>query len=457
MDIKQSRPVLTVSQLNKQARLTIEERFQLIWVTGELSNFARPRSGHWYFTLKDTGAQVRCAMFANSNRRVQMQPADGQQVLVRGRVSLYEGRGDFQIIADQMEPAGEGVLRQAFDALKIKLADEGLFDQDRKQSIPDLPKHIAVVTSPTGAALQDVLAVWQRRFPTLKVTVIPTAVQGPEAESQVLNALNAASKLAPDAILLTRGGGSLEDLWTFNLESVARAVASIQTPIVSAIGHEIDIAITDFVADLRAPTPSVAAELMVPDGQEMLQNIDGEFRHLNVLMASQLREHQLTLDKLNLRLVSPESYLQQAWMRLDDNASRLQRSAGQTLAGANNQLDNLGARLSNQSPSFALATAKEKLQRLKNGLDSGINRHLQSQTNSVAIMARMLDGMSPLHTLGRGYAFIRDDTYALVTKTEYAKVGDSVTAQLQDGIIAATVTGITKQTNPLSQTDTDNV
>ena len=457
MDIKQSRPVLTVSQLNKQARLTIEERFQLIWVTGELSNFARPRSGHWYFTLKDTGAQVRCAMFANSNRRVQMQPADGQQVLVRGRVSLYEGRGDFQIIADQMEPAGEGVLRQAFDALKIKLADEGLFDRDRKQSIPDLPKHIAVVTSPTGAALQDVLAVWQRRFPTLKVTVIPTAVQGPEAESQVLNALNAASRLAPDAILLTRGGGSLEDLWTFNLESVARAVASIQIPIVSAIGHEIDIAITDFVADLRAPTPSVAAELMVPDGQEMLQNIDGEFRHLNVLMASQLREHQLTLDKLNLRLVSPESYLQQAWMRLDDIASRLKRSAGQTLAGANNQLDNLGARLSNQSPSFALATAKEKLQRLKNGLDSGINRHLQSQTNSVAIMARMLDGMSPLHTLGRGYAFIRDDANALVTKTEYAKVGDSVTAQLQDGTIAATVTGITKQTNPLSQTDTDNV
>ncbi len=227
---------------------------------------------------KIRGAQVRCAMFANSNRRVQMQPADGQQVLVRGRVSLYEGRGDFQIIADQMEPAGEGVLRQAFDALKIKLADEGLFDRDRKQSIPDLPKHIAVVTSPTGAALQDVLAVWQRRFPILKVTVIPTAVQGPEAESQVLNALNAASKLAPDAILLTRGGGSLEDLWTFNLESVARAVASIQIPIVSAIGHEIDIAITDFVADLRAPTPSVAAELMVPDGQEMLQNIDGEFR-----------------------------------------------------------------------------------------------------------------------------------------------------------------------------------
>ena len=354
MDINQNRPVLTVSQLNKQARLTIEERFQMVWVTGELSNFARPRSGHWYFTLKDSGAQVRCAMFANSNRRVQMQPTDGQQVLIRGRVSLYEGRGDFQIIADQMEPAGEGVLRQAFDALKVKLADEGLFDRERKRPLPDIPKHIAVVTSPTGAALQDVLAVWQRRFPTLQVTVIPTAVQGPEAEAQVLRALNAASKLAVDAILLTRGGGSLEDLWTFNLESVARAVAALQIPIVSAIGHEIDIAITDFVADLRAPTPSVAAELMVPDGQEMLQNIDGEFRHLTVLMEGQLRERQLQLDKLNLRLVSPESYLQQAWMRLDDLSNRIARSAGQTFEGTASRYNNLYKRLINQSPSFAL-------------------------------------------------------------------------------------------------------
>ena len=445
MDNTQSRPVLTVSQLNKQARLTIEERFQMVWVTGELSNFARPRSGHWYFTLKDTGAQVRCAMFANSNRRVQMQPTDGQQVLIRGRVSLYEGRGDFQIIADQMEPAGEGVLRQAFDALKLKLADEGLFDRERKRPIPDIPKHIAVITSPTGAALQDVLAVWQRRFPTLQVTVIPTAVQGPEAEAQVLWALKAASKLPVDAILLTRGGGSLEDLWTFNLESVARAVAASKIPIVSAIGHEIDIAITDFVADLRAPTPSVAAELMVPDGEEMLQNIDGEFRHLTVLMEGQLREHQLQLDKLNLRLVNPESYLQQAWMRLDDSANRIQRSAERTLAGTSNQYDNLYKRLLSQSPSFALSRAREKLQRVETSLEDGVNRQLQSQASAIAMLARMLDGMSPLHTLGRGYAFLRDDSGSLVTHTERALVGTTMTAQLQDGTISATVKEVTKQ------------
>ena len=445
MDNTQSRPVLTVSQLNKQARLTIEERFQMVWVTGELSNFARPRSGHWYFTLKDTGAQVRCAMFANSNRRVQMQPTDGQQVLIRGRVSLYEGRGDFQIIADQMEPAGEGVLRQAFDALKLKLADEGLFDRERKRPIPDIPKHIAVITSPTGAALQDVLAVWQRRFPTLQVTVIPTAVQGPEAEAQVLWALKAASKLPVDAILLTRGGGSLEDLWTFNLESVARAVAASKIPIVSAIGHEIDIAITDFVADLRAPTPSVAAELMVPDGEEMLQNIDGEFRHLTVLMEGQLREHQLQLDKLNLRLVNPESYLQQAWMRLDDSANRIQRSAERTLAGTSNQYDNLYKRLLSQSPSFALSRAREKLQRVETSLEDGVNRQLQSQASAIAMLARMLDGMSPLHTLGRGYAFLRDDSGSLVTHPEHALVGTTMTAQLQDGTISATVKEVTKQ------------
>ena len=450
MDINQNRPVLTVSALNKQARLTIEERFQMVWVTGELSNFARPRSGHWYFTLKDSGAQVRCAMFANSNRRVQMQPTDGQQVLIRGRVSLYEGRGDFQIIADQMEPAGEGVLRQAFDALKVKLADEGLFARERKRPIPEIPKHIAVVTSPTGAALQDVLAVWQRRFPTLQVTVIPTAVQGPEAEAQVLRALNAASKLTVDAILLTRGGGSLEDLWTFNLESVARAVAASQTPIVSAIGHEIDIAITDFVADLRAPTPSVAAELMVPDGQEMLQNIDGEFRHLSVLMEGQLRERQLQLDKLNLRLVSPESYLQQAWMRLDDLSNRIARSAEQTLAATANQYGNLHKRFINQSPSFALTRAKEKLHRLEASLEDGMNRHLQSQNRSIAMLARMLDGMSPLHTLGRGYAFLRDDSGTLITHTKHAAVGDAMTAQLQDGTISATITEVTKNDSPFS-------
>jgi exodeoxyribonuclease VII large subunit len=275
-------------------------------------------------------------------------------------------------------------------------------------------------------------------------------VQGPEAEAQVLRALNAASKLTVDAILLTRGGGSLEDLWTFNLESVARAVAASQTPIVSAIGHEIDIAITDFVADLRAPTPSVAAELMVPDGQEMLQNIDGEFRHLSVLMEGQLRERQLQLDKLNLRLVSPESYLQQAWMRLDDLSNRIARSAEQTLAATANRYGNLHKRLINQSPSFALTRAKEKLNRLEASLEDGMNRHLQSQNRSIAMLARMLDGMSPLHTLGRGYAFLRDDSGTLITHTKHAAVGDAMTAQLQDGTISATITEVTKNDSPFS-------
>ncbi len=271
----QERQVLSVTDLNRQARMTIEQRFNQIWVSGELSSFARPSSGHWYFTLKDAKAQVRCAMFANANRRARLQPANGQQVLLRGRVSLYEGRGEFQIIVEHMEPAGEGALRAAFDALKRQLDAEGLFDTTRKRALPDMPQHVAVVTSPTGAALKDVLSVWQRRFPALKVTVVPTAVQGADAEVDIRTALQRAAALAPEVILLTRGGGSMEDLWVFNAESIARSIAALEIPVVSAIGHEIDVSITDFVADLRAPTPSAAAELIVPDGDELLQVIAG--------------------------------------------------------------------------------------------------------------------------------------------------------------------------------------
>ncbi|MEM7077898.1 MAG: exodeoxyribonuclease VII large subunit [Pseudomonadota bacterium] len=247
--------VLSVSDLNRQARITIEERFHEIWVTGEISNFVRPRSGHWYFSLKDDRAQVRCAMFANRNRAAKVQPGDGQMVVLRGRVSLYEGRGDFQIIVDQIEPAGAGALQQAFEALKRKLAGEGLFAGERKRPLPTWPTHIAVVTSATGAALRDVLAVWQRRYPALRVTVVPSLVQGEAAQAALIDAISRAQSVSADALLLTRGGGSLEDLWAFNLEPVARALAASNIPTVCAVGHEIDTTICDYVADVRAPTP----------------------------------------------------------------------------------------------------------------------------------------------------------------------------------------------------------
>jgi exodeoxyribonuclease VII large subunit len=370
----EERQVLSVTDLNRQARMTIEQRFNQIWVSGELSSFARPSSGHWYFTLKDAKAQVRCAMFANANRRARLQPANGQQVLLRGRVSLYEGRGEFQIIVEHMEPAGEGALRAAFDALKRQLDAEGLFDPKRKRALPNMPKHVAVVTSPTGAALKDVLSVWQRRYPALNVTVVPTAVQGAEAEGDILIALQRAAALAPDVILLTRGGGSMEDLWVFNAESIARLIAAFEIPVVSAIGHEIDVSITDFVADLRAPTPSAAAELIVPDGEELLQVLAGQRRRLQVTLQARLRERRLSLEKLALGLVNPQRYCQQAAQRLDDLTARLTRAVSGLGAAASAQLRELSKRLTTQRPDRKLLSLRADLHKTRGQLQQALQR-----------------------------------------------------------------------------------
>lgn len=429
----------------------MEEHFNVAWVTGELSNFARPRSGHWYFTLKDNDAQVRCAMFVRQNSRVQMQPADGQQVLIRGRVSLYEGRGDFQIIVDQMEPAGEGALRQAFERLKIELAAEGLFAEAAKRELPRYPKHIAVITSITGAALQDVLAVWRRRFAALTVTVLPTAVQGAEAEPQLLNALLQAESIAPDVLLITRGGGSLEDLWTFNTEAVARAVASSTIPTVSAIGHEIDITITDFVADLRAPTPSAAAELMVPAAQTLSSELAARQRQLAQALGARLRADELTLRNLQLQLVHPSTRIQQTWQRSDELSMRLQRAA-QTMLSINRQKTiGLQKRLLGLRPEARLTAAKLDLLRLGNRLQQGLQRNLTSHAAALSNAARMLESVSPLPTLTRGYAIVRNNTDAnglagataqVISSVTQVSSGDSVRITVADGNLSATVSAV---------------
>ena len=265
------RLIFSVSELNRTVSQLFETQFPLLWVEGEISNFARPASGHWYLTLKDRQAQVRCAMFRNSNLRVNFTPANGSQVLVRCRVSLFEGRGDYQLIVEHMEEAGFGALQRQFDELKQKLANEGLFSPQQKKPLPTSINHIGIVTSPTGAAINDILSVLQRRFPSIKVTIFPTAVQGEQAAAQIVQAIANANRYTLndrtcDALIVGRGGGSLEDLWPFNEEIVARAIAASTIPIVSAVGHEIDFTIADFVADLRAATPSAAAELLSPDG-----------------------------------------------------------------------------------------------------------------------------------------------------------------------------------------------
>ncbi len=436
------RKILSVSQLNRSARLTIEQRFNAVWVTGELSNFARPRSGHWYFTLKDKDAQVRCAMFANANRRVQIQPTDGQLVLISGRVSLYEGRGDFQIIVDHMEAAGEGALRQAFEALKLRLNQEGLFANERKRALPAIPSHVAVITSATGAALRDVLSVWQRRFPSLQVTLVPSAVQGQEAEIQLLDALRQADQLDCDIILLTRGGGSLEDLWVFNLESIARAIAASNTPIVSAIGHEIDIAITDFVADLRAPTPSAAAELIAPDINELRQNLASELQYLRTLFTNGLRERGLQLRSLAVQLVSPEQYCQQAAQTLDELSTRLLREMRGHLSTRNRSIELSNKALANNSPRRQLEALQASLMEKQKQLVMQSNQALQARQQQLANAARLLESVSPLPTLNRGYALIRDSEEKLITDVGSLTAGEQIKVQLRDGQALGQVTKI---------------
>ena len=312
------RQIFSVSELNRTVRQLLETHLPLLWVEGEISNFARPASGHWYLTLKDGQAQVRCAMFRNSNMRVNFKPANGTQVLVRCRVGLYEGRGDYQLIIEHMEEAGFGALQRQFEILKQKLVSEGLFASEHKQEMPSSVRHVGVVTSPTGAAVKDILAVLKRRFPAIKVSIFATAVQGEQAAGQIISAIESANHQAQcDVLIVGRGGGSLEDLWPFNEESVARAMFASKIPVISAVGHEVDFTIADFVADLRAPTPSAAAELISPDGDDILRQFIG----FEILLADAIARKTTALaqrvDSLKKRLRHPGHKLQEQAQHLD--------------------------------------------------------------------------------------------------------------------------------------------
>lgn len=433
-------PVLTVTELNRSARLTIERHFNVTWVMGEMSNFARPRSGHWYFTLKDDKAQVRCAMFANRNRAVQMQPGDGQMVLLRGRVSLYEGRGDFQIIVDYMEPAGEGVLRQAFDQLKLRLSAEGLFDQALKQPLPESVRHVAVITSASGAALHDVLSVWRRRNPLLRVTLVPSSVQGDAAESALTQALQKADQLQVDAILLTRGGGSLEDLWTFNLESVARAVVACQTPVVSAVGHEIDTTIADFVADVRAPTPSAAAELLSTDQSTLVKTLAQYRQTLHDSMVRQLQHRRLRTENTMLKIPDPQRLLDNAAQRTDDAYQRLGLAMQYRLSRAQDKVRALGANLHARRPAAQLDALQDVVASLHGRLQKHMQHSLTDHRQRSAAASRMLHGLSPLPTLERGYSVVRDERGDVLTSVSQVRTGQALSAVLSDGTVHLTAT-----------------
>ncbi|MFG0682786.1 exodeoxyribonuclease VII large subunit [Pseudomonas sp. xss_4] len=427
------RDVLTVSQLNGRARVLLEDVFRSVWVEGEISNLARPASGHMYFTLKDSGAQVRCALFRQSATRVRQALRDGLAVRVRGKVSLFEGRGDYQLILDSVEPAGDGALRLAFEALKEKLGAEGLFSTDSKRALPAHPQRIGIITSPTGAVIRDIISVFARRAPQVELNLIPTAVQGREAIAQIVRAIRLADSRGFDALILARGGGSLEDLWCFNEEAVARAVAACKTPIVSAVGHETDVSISDFVADVRAPTPSAAAELLAPDNSGLQHRLDGLQRRLTLRMQNRLVHDRLRLESLIRRLRHPGERLRQQAQRLDDLDMRLRRAFLHNLNQRRERLVRLETRLAAQHPGRTLALLGQRLDSLAERLPRAMRDVLKDRRQRFQAQLQTLQIVSPLATLARGYSILLDEQGQAIRSAEQTRNGQRLTARLNEG------------------------
>jgi len=427
------REVLTVSQLNQRARHLLEDVFPQVWVEGEISNLARPASGHLYFTLKDSQAQVRCALFRQNALKVRQALRDGLAVKVRGKVSLFEGRGDYQMIADAVEPAGDGALRLAFEALKEKLAGEGLFATERKRPLPAHPQRVGIVTSPTGAVIRDIISVFRRRAPQVSLTLVPTAVQGREATAQIVRALALADAQGFDALILARGGGSLEDLWCFNEEAVARAVAACKTPIVSAVGHETDVSISDFVADVRAPTPSAAAELLAPDSSGLRQRLESLERRLLLRMRQLIAHQHLRLDGLTRRLRHPGERLRQQAQRLDDLEMRLQRALDRQVSQRRERLARLETRLAAQHPGRALGLLRQRLDALAARLPRAMRETLGTRRLELQSQVQTLHAFSPLATLGRGYSILLDERGQAIRSASQTQPGQRLKARLGEG------------------------
>ncbi len=431
-----------MSELNRQVKSLLEHSFMTLQIEGEISNLARPSSGHWYFTLKDDKAQVRCAMFRGRNLQVRFRPKEGDQVVVMAKVSLYEGRGDFQLICEQMQESGRGRLQQAFERLKMQLDQEGLFDQSRKRALPVPARHVGVITSPTGAAIHDILQVLERRCPTLPVALYPTAVQGAEATAQIVRAIELANRdNRCDVLIVGRGGGSLEDLWPFNEERVARAIAASRIPVVSAVGHEVDISISDLVADLRAPTPSAAAELLSSDQTQRLQQVNMLRQRLTRQIAQNLHRHHTRLEHMRARLRHPGERLREQSQRLDQLEIRLQRALTLQLQQRSRGLDQLYQRLQRSSPERLLRRKRERLTPLHQRLQHGMELLLRQRQQQLQFQARQLHGVSPLATLERGYAIIQDQNGQAITRQEQVSPGDRVSARLHQGTLTCTVEG----------------
>ena len=446
MSSMQSPAIFTVSRLNQTVRLLLEREVGQVWISGEISNFTQPASGHWYFTLKDDTAQVRCAMFRNSNRRVTFRPQHGQQILVRASITLYEPRGEYQIIVESMQPAGEGLLQQKYEQLKAKLAAEGLFDQQSKQPLPSPAHCVGVITSKTGAALHDILHVLKRRDPSLPVVIYPTAVQGEDAPGQIVRAIALAnSRKECDVLIVGRGGGSLEDLWSFNDERVARAIFASQIPIVSAVGHETDVTIADFVADLRAPTPSAAAEMVSRNQLELLRQLQSGQQRLEMAMdyylAKRTRrftqlEHRLQQQHPQLRLARQQTVLERLRQRMTYAMDTQLKRSGQ-------RQQRMTQRFHQHSPQPRIHRAQNRVQQLEYRLAQLMSARLSATRERFGNTVTHLEAVSPLSTLARGYSVTTATDGNVLKQTKQVKAGDVLTTRLVDGWIESEVKGVT--------------
>ena len=439
--------VFTVSQLNQRAKQLLEITFSSVKVEGEISNLSRPSSGHWYFTLKDKGAQVRCAMFRSRTAQIKFQPKEGDQIIVRGKVSLYENRGDYQLIVDAMKPAGEGQLQQAFIQLKQKLGAEGLFNPEHKRALPAAIKRIAVITSPTGAAIHDILTVLKRRFPAIEVDIYPVQVQGQDAAQQMIwsinqansDARNAPEEQATDVIIIGRGGGSIEDLWSFNDEQLARTIFHSDLPIVSAVGHEVDFTITDFVADIRAPTPSAAAEMLSPNREEYLSRLQALSARLENSIQQQLQNKQWQLQSAQRGLQHPGDKLSQYAQTLDMLELRMQQSQKNNLDRLLKKLTQSQQRLQQQSPVNKLQQIETQLGYFQQRLRNAMKQLLSNKAERLQQNALLLNAVSPLQTLGRGYAILQTPTEVVIRDSHDVKKGDLISARIGHGSLELTV------------------
>ncbi len=439
-----NRDIYSISRLNREVRVLLERGFGTLWLEGEISNLARPSSGHWYFSLRDAAAQVRCCMFRQRNMLSAFTARDGQKVLVRARIGLYEPRGEYQLVIDSMEDAGLGALKRQFEELSAKLAAEGLFAAERKRTLPMIPKRIGVITSPTGAAIRDILHVLARRFAGVPVLIYPVSVQGATAAAELVAAVRFAGRHAAcDVLILARGGGSLEDLWAFNDEALARAIVASPIPVISGVGHEIDFTIADFAADVRAATPSAAAEIAVPDGQEWLATLERLAQRLRRGLLRRLEAQRERLRWLMGRAarVSPSARLSQQAQRLDDLEQRMSRAMRRILTDRRSLLGERRSRLWQSSPAERIRATAARQAALLSRLRAAALARLHRARERFSPLVRTLHAVSPLATLDRGYAIVSREGGGILLDAAQAPAGTLIEARLAVGKIRAKVEG----------------